>query len=152
MNDKEYILRAVELARNAVAAGGEPFGAILVRDGQVIAEGMNEAHINHDPSAHAEMQTLRTASRALKTHTHPNSTMYASGKPCAMCMAAMIQSGVTRIVFCADDDVGGQYGYSTEALYAQMKQGFGDQGVVVEHLPVEQQHDPFEMWQQKKTP
>lgn len=149
MNDKTHILRAVELARNAVAAGGEPFGALLVCDGKVIAEGMNEAHINHDPSAHAEMQALRAASLALKTYTHPHSTMYASGKPCAMCMAAMIQAGITRVVFCADDDVGGQYGYSTETLYARMRQDFGNQGIVVEHLPVAQQKDPFEMWQHK---
>jgi tRNA(Arg) A34 adenosine deaminase TadA len=113
MNDHDCLQRSVELAIANATDGGEPFGAVLTRDGRMMAEGVNEAHVDHDPTAQAEIQALRKASSQLGTGSHSGATMYASGKPCAMCMAAMIQAGITRVVYCADDDVGGAYGFST---------------------------------------
>ena len=149
MNDEDYIQKAVELARDNVIAGGQPFGAILVRDGEVLAEGVNETHVDCDPTAHAEIQALRNASKILRSPELAGSTMYASGIPCAVCMAAMINAGVTRVVYCADDQAGGPYGWSTEHLYGRMQNGLGDQGVEVVHLPVENQSEPFEDWKRK---
>ena len=149
MNDKILMQRAVDLACQSVAQGGEPFGAVLVQDGIVLAEAMNQAHIDHDPTAHAEIQALRTASREQARFTHPGSIMYASGKPCPMCMAAMVNAGVERVVFCADDKIGGPFGYSTEAGYARMQQDFGAQGAMVEHLPMPEQTKPFTLYAEK---
>ena len=106
MNDKHYLLRSIQIAEENVARGGQPFGAVLVRDGQVLAEGVNETYIAHDPTAHAEIQALRTASQNVKSSSHAGSTMYASGIPCPMCMAAMIASGVERVVYCAEGAAG----------------------------------------------
>lgn len=150
MDDKTLIQRALELACESVAQGGEPFGAVLVQDGKVLAEAMNQAHIEHDPTAHAEIQALRIASREQARFSHPDSVMYASGKPCPMCMAAMVNAGVKRIVFCADDDVGGPFGYSTVEGYARMQQEFGAQGATVDHLPMPDQSKPFTLYEQKK--
>lgn len=149
MDDKTLMQRAVDLARQSVDQGGEPFGAVLVQNGKVLAEGMNQAHIDHDPTAHAEIQALRIASRENARGSHPGSVMYASGKPCPMCMAAMVNAGVARVVYCADDDVGGPFGYSTEAGYARMKRDFGDQGAVVDHLPLADQAEPFQRYADK---
>lgn len=149
MNDKALLQRAIDLACQSVAQGGEPFGAVLVQDGIVLAEAMNQAHIDHDPTAHAEIQALRTASREQARFSHSGSVMYASGKPCPMCMAAMVNAGVERVVFCADDEIGGPFGYSTETGYARMKQNFGDQGALVEHLPMPEQTKPFTLYAQK---
>ncbi|MDK3074994.1 nucleoside deaminase [Sedimentitalea sp. JM2-8] len=144
MTDEDHMMRAIALALRAADAGNDPFGAVLVRDGRMIAEGMNEVHILHDVTAHAEIQALRAAGRRLESTTHPHSTMFASGKPCAMCMAAMIQAGISRIVYAADDGICAPYGYSTRTLYDRMKGEFGDQGIIVDHLPVAAQRDPFE--------
>lgn len=149
MNDKDLMQRAVDLACESVAQGGEPFGAILVQDGKILAQAMNQAHLDHDPTAHAEIQALRIASREHARFSHPGSVMYASGKPCPMCMAAMVNAGVERVVFCADDEVGGPFGYSTEAGYARMQQQFGAQGATVEHLPIEDQTKPFTLYAAK---
>lgn len=143
MDDKTLMQRAIDLACQSVAEGGEPFGAVLVHEGKILAEAMNQAHINHDPTAHAEIQALRAASREQARFSHPGSVMYASGKPCPMCMAAMVNAGVARVVYCADDEVGGPFGYSTEQGYARMKRDFGDQGAVVDHLPMPDQAAPF---------
>lgn len=147
--DKEMIEKAVKLAIANVEKGGEPFGALLVSDREIIAEGVNETYIDHDSTAHAEIQALRNASKASGQAHHPATTVYASGKPCAMCMAAMIQAGVSRIVFAADDDLGTPYGWSTEPLYQRMQQAFGDQGVEVIHQHHAGNKEAFERYKAK---
>ena len=149
MNDKDYISRSVELAIKNVEEGGQPFGAVLVRNGEVLSEGVNQTHIDCDPTAHAKIQALRNASRSLRTPELSDTTMYASGIPCAVCMAAMINAGVTRVVYCADDVAGGPYGWSTEHLYRRMQHQLGEQGVEVVHLPVDNQIEPLENWKKK---
>lgn len=104
MSDLEFINTTIELARDNVVRGGQPFGALLVLDGKVLSEGVNESYIDHDCTAHAEIQAIRNAGKRHKTSSFVGSTMYASGKPCAMCMAAMIQAGVSKLLYCAGDD------------------------------------------------
>ncbi|GAB2715045.1 nucleoside deaminase [Halomonas garicola] len=148
--DEQMIGQAVTLALANVDKGGEPFGAVLTRGTEIVAEGVNDAWIDHDLTAHAEIQALRHAGKAERQARHPGTTMYASGKPCAMCMAAMIQAGVARIVFAADDDLGGPYGFSTEALYRQMQGDFGRQGIDVVHLPHPESREAFERFQARQ--
>ncbi|MFH7564923.1 MULTISPECIES: nucleoside deaminase [Oceanimonas] len=149
MADLDYLKTSIDLARDNVAKGGQPFGAVLVKDGKVLAEGVNQTYVEHDPTAHAEIQALRNAARTHKQSLFAGSTMYASGKPCAMCMAAMIQAGVSRLVYCAGDDVGEGYGWSTEYLYQRMQQPFGEQGVETLHLPLDEKTAVFDLWQEK---
>lgn len=149
--DKVMLEKSVELAITNVEKGGEPFGAVLASGQQIIAEGVNEAYIDNDPTAHAEIQALRNAGKTSGQASHPNSTMYASGKPCAMCMAAMIQAGVSRIIFAADDDLGGPYGWSTEHLYQRMQQDFGNQGVDVIHLNHPDSKEAFDAFKAKHS-
>lgn len=147
MNDKHYLLRSIQIAKENVDRGGQPFGAVLVRNDQVLAEGVNETYIAHDPTAHAEIQALRNASQTFKSSQHTGSTMYASGIPCPMCMAAMIAADVERVVYCADDKEGAPFGWSTQAFYQKMRQDFGQQGVKVEHLPLAEKRQVYEDWQ-----
>lgn len=149
MSDLDYLKTSIELARDNVTRGGQPFGALLVRDGVVLADGVNESYIDHDATAHAEIQAIRNAGKQHNTTSFTGSTMYASGKPCAMCMAAMIQAGVSRLVYCADDDVGEGYGWSTEYLYDRMQRDFGRQGIETTHLPLDEKTQVFELYKDK---
>lgn len=149
MNDLDFIKMTVELARNNVVQGGQPFGAVLVHDGHILADGVNETYKDHDPTAHAEIQAIRNASKQHAKTLFPGTTMYASGKPCAMCMAAMIQAGVSRLVYCAGDDVGEEYGWSTEYLYLRMQNEFGKQGVETVHIHLDDKKEIFESWKDK---
>lgn len=149
MNDTEMMKRAVRLAEENVSAGGQPFGAVLTRGDEILADAVNETHLTFDPTAHAEVQALRNASRDLRSPDLSGTTMYASGMPCAVCMAAMINAGVSRVVYCAGEDAGAPYGFSTASLYARMARPFGEQGVVVEHLPLPNDIEAFARWQQK---
>ncbi|MBO1519633.1 nucleoside deaminase [Oceanisphaera pacifica] len=149
MSDVDFIKTTIELARDNVARGGQPFGALLVQDGKVLSEGVNESYIDHDCTAHAEIQAIRNAGKQHQTSSFVGSTMYASGKPCAMCMAAMIQAGVSKLVYCAGDDVGESYGWSTEYLYERMQRDFGNQGIDTTHLPLDEKTQVFELYKEQ---
>lgn len=149
MSDHVFMKQAIKLAHENIKKGGEPFGAVLVRDGVVIAEGVNETYKEHDSTAHAEIQALRNASKEHGSVRHFGTVMYASGIPCAMCMAAMIQAGVDKVIYCAGDDVGEAYGWSTDHLYKRMQGGFGDQGIEVIHMPDPEKKVVFEAYKEK---
>ncbi|CAJ0789442.1 Guanine deaminase [Ralstonia psammae] len=121
MSHDRYMREAVELARGNVNAGGLPFGAVLVRDGKIVARAVNEVHTTSDPTAHAEMQGIRQASHALATPDLRGVVMYASGHPCPMCFAAMHRCGIRAAYFAYSNEDGEPFGMSTAALYAEMR-------------------------------
>jgi tRNA(adenine34) deaminase len=101
--DRDFMEAALQLARRAADAGEVPVGAVLVRDGAVIAEGWNQPIGLHDPTAHAEIMALRAGAARLSNYRLGGTTLYATLEPCAMCMGALITARVTRVVFGAWD-------------------------------------------------
>jgi tRNA(adenine34) deaminase len=102
--------RALELAREAEAAGEVPVGAVIVKDGAIIAEGWNRPISTHDPSAHAEMIAMRAAAVSLQNYRLLDTTLYVTLEPCAMCAGAMVHARVKRLVFAATDPRAGAAG------------------------------------------
>lgn len=98
MNDVEAMERCIELAREALERGDHPFGSVLVRDGQVFAEGQNRVNSKLDPTAHAESEAIREACKALETLDLSGYTIYASGEPCWMCATVIRQVRIDRVV------------------------------------------------------
>lgn len=101
--DEQFMRRAIELARIAESEGEVPVGALLVKDGEVIAEGWNQSIGAHDATAHAEIQTLRKAGEVLQNYRLLDTTLYVTLEPCPMCAGALLHSRVKRIVFGAPD-------------------------------------------------
>jgi tRNA(adenine34) deaminase len=101
---------AIEQANCAALAGEVPVGAVLVRDGQVLAKAFNQPIGLHDPSAHAEMQVLRAAGQAESNYRLPGTTLYVTLEPCAMCGGAMLHARVERVVYGAPDPKTGAAG------------------------------------------
>lgn len=148
--DKEMIKRSLDLAMSNVEKGGEPFGAVLTRNQEIITEAVNEAYLTQDPTAHAEMQAIRQSAQTLNIAESADTiTMYASGKPCGMCMAAMLQVKISRVVFAADDELGDAYGWGTQALYDNLKKDFGKQGAEIMHCPDSKSKEVFEAYAKK---
>lgn len=98
-DDNAFMRRAIALSRQALAAGDAPYGAVLVKDGVVLAEAGNRQSSDSDCTAHAETVLVRRAERALGLPALRGSTVYASGEPCAMCSGAMYWAGVRRVVY-----------------------------------------------------
>ena len=108
--DVQYMLRALELARAAQATGEVPVGAVLVRDAAVIATGANRPIGGCDPTAHAEIEALRSGARALGSYRLNDTTLYVTLEPCVMCAAALVHARVRRVVFGAFDPQAGAAG------------------------------------------
>jgi tRNA(adenine34) deaminase len=110
LTDVAFMRRALELARMAEARGEVPVGAVIVRDGTIVAEGWNRPIGTCDPTAHAEIIALRTAGEALQTYRLTDTTLYVTLEPCAMCASAMVHARVRRLVFGAIDPRAGAAG------------------------------------------
>jgi tRNA(adenine34) deaminase len=108
--DATFMSRALELARAARAAGEVPVGAVVVKDGEIVAEGWNRPIGTCDPTAHAEIIALRAAGTALGTYRLTDTTLYVTLEPCAMCAGAMVHARVRRLVFGATDPRAGAAG------------------------------------------
>ena len=113
--------QAVQLAHANQQRGGRPFGAVIVRDGAVIATGVNEIVQLHDPSAHAEMQAIRSATHLAQDPSLAGCTIYASGHPCPMCLAAIVMTGMERVFFAFDNVDAAPYGLSSEGTYQRLR-------------------------------
>jgi tRNA(adenine34) deaminase len=101
--DAEFMKMALMQAHQARDAGEVPVGAVLVANQQVIASGHNQPIGNHDPSAHAEIVTLKAAGAALNNYRLPETTLYVTLEPCIMCCGAIIHARVSRLVYGASD-------------------------------------------------
>lgn len=102
-DDIYFMKLALEEAEKADYLDEVPIGAVLVLDGQLVARGHNHPIRRHDPTAHAEIEALRSAGEWLRNYRMPESTLYVTLEPCLMCFGALIQARVTRVVFGAPD-------------------------------------------------
>lgn len=145
---KRFLCEAIELARENVRKGGRPFGAVLVKDGKVIATGVNEILETGDPTTHAELQAIRVASKVLGSPCLDGCAIYASGHPCPMCLSAMHLTGIREVAFAYSNEEGERYGLSTAKIYAEMAKPLAEQSLKAVHMPVRiEGGDPYEMWQ-----
>jgi tRNA(adenine34) deaminase len=103
MNDSDFMRRAIlQAKRGDLRPGANPIGCVIVRDGQILAEGCNEVDARHDPTAHAEIVTIRRACEALGVTELRGTTLYSTLQPCGMCSMASIWAKIGRIVYGAE--------------------------------------------------
>src|SRR5581483_479658 len=116
-SDIAFMQRALEVSERARESGEVPVGAVLVLNGQILADGANRPIAAHDPTAHAEIEALRAGGRVLGGYRLLDTTLYVTLEPCAMCAAAIVHARVRRLVFGAWDMRAGAAG-STIDLFA----------------------------------
>ena len=116
--DTHWMRLALQQAEEARLRGEVPVGAVLVRDGELVASGFNQPIALHDPSAHAEMLALRAAGQILQNYRLPGLELFVTLEPCAMCAMALLHARVSRVVFAAADPKTGAAG-SVLDLFAQ---------------------------------
>lgn len=147
-----FMKRAVELALKNVEEGGDPFGAVLVKDGEIIAEGVNELHKRFDVSGHAELLAIRRAQEKEKTLTLSGYTMYASGEPCPMCLAAIYFAGIEDVYYCNSVEEATSVGLSkSKEIYDDLKRKNEERAIVKVRMPLEEGIDnPMLVWKEKR--
>lgn len=118
MDDAFFMAQALEQAQKAWDSEEVPVGAVLVRDGEVVAVGFNQPIGSHDPTAHAEIMAMRAAAQVLGNYRLPGCDLYVTLEPCAMCAGAMMHARLSRVIFGAPDPKTGACG-SIIDLFAQ---------------------------------
>jgi tRNA(adenine34) deaminase len=108
--DAKWMQRAFELAQKAKTQDEVPVGAVIVLDNQIIGEGWNQPISSNDPTAHAEILALRDAGNNISNYRLPDTTMYVTLEPCAMCAGAMVHARLAKLVYAADDPKTGACG------------------------------------------
>jgi len=144
--DAPWIARAIELATENVAAGGGPFGALIVRDGGLIAEGVNRVTATLDPTAHAEVVAIRAACLAVGDFSLAGATLYASCEPCPLCLSAALWARVDRIVFAADRDDAARGGFDDREFYELFARDRATWGVRIDTVRPDNAAQPFDAW------
>ena len=145
--DDQFLARAIELAQKGSEQGdGGPFGAVIVRDGKIIAEDWNRVVARHDPTAHAEIGAIRSACATLGDFHLAGCTLYASSEPCPMCLAAAYWAHIERIVFANSRAEAAAIGFCDDELYAELNRHFSARSILMEHRPLPGALIPLERW------
>lgn len=110
VTDKDFLIKAIEKAKESVARGGFPAGAVVVKNGQIIGSGISVGNLLNDPTSHGEMASIRDACKNLQTSDLSGSVLYASMEPCVMCLGASMWASISKIVFaCPKEKVSEEY-------------------------------------------
>ena len=120
MTKEELMRRAIELSENSVRNGGGPFGAVIAKDGEIIAEGSNKVTINNDPTAHAEVCAIRNACKILNTFELANCVIYTSCEPCPMCLGAIYWARLSKIFYANDRKDVAEIGFDDDFIYEEI--------------------------------
>lgn len=147
--DVEWVQRAVELARDNVARSGGPFGAIVVRGGDVLGTGANRVTTDLDPTAHAEVVAIREACRQISDFSLAGCMLYASCEPCPLCLAAALWSRIDGVVWAADRHAAARAGFDDAAFHALLGSAPADDAawpLRLGQVVVDTAEDPFDAW------
>ena len=146
-NDKKWMQKAADLALKNIDVGGGPFGAIIVRDGEIIGQGANRVTNNLDPTAHAEIMAIRDACQTAQSFSLEGATLYSSCEPCPMCLAAAYWSRLERIVFGCTQDDAAAIGFDDAFLYREMRLSHEERSLPIEGLGRDDAIKAFERWE-----
>jgi guanine deaminase len=148
--EREFMRRAVRLSAERMREGaGGPFGAVIVKDGKVIAEGWNKVTSSNDPTAHAEVVAIRLACETLGAFSLDGCDIYASCEPCPMCLAAIYWARIGRIFFANTRDEAAAIGFDDEFLYREIPKPIEDRSIPTKHLAIPEAKAVFAEWEKK---
>lgn len=153
--DERFLRRAIELAGLGVAGGdGGPFGAVVVRDGEILGEGWNRVISGNDPTAHAEVTAIRAACAAVGSFQLPGAILYSSCEPCPMCLGAIYWARPDAVFFAATRHDAAAANFDDSFIYDEIPLDPAERSLMFRHRPVDGATDPFTAWLAKsdRTP
>ncbi|KUF21758.1 nucleoside deaminase [Bacillus safensis] len=147
MNHEDFLQRAIDLAVEGVNSGtGGPFGAVIVKDGQIIAEGSNNVTTSNDPTAHAEVTAIRNACQTLHTYQLEDCTLYTSCEPCPMCLGAIYWARPKAVYFAAGHQDAADAGFDDSFIYEEINKEYESRNIPFYKLTPQKTLAPFEAW------
>jgi len=148
MMEKKFMSRALELAANNVDQKGGPFGAVIVKNGEIIAEGVNQVPVLNDPTAHAEVQAIRMACKKLNTFNLKGCQLYTSCEPCPMCFSSIYWAHLDKVYYAANHLDAQKAGFDDAFIYDEIKLDYNKRKIPFSEIQHELKIVPFEKWDQ----
>lgn len=145
-----FLKRSIELAEQSVQNGGGPFGAVIVKDGKIIAEAENSVTKDLDPSAHAEVNAIRKACKILQAHELSQTEIYCSCEPCPMCLSAIYWAHIPKVYFAADRVDAASAGFDDDFIYSEFERPVKNRNISMIQAKTPDRKKPFEAWFEKK--
>lgn len=151
MNDDDFLREAIRLARDGMNTGkGGPFGAVVVKNGQIVGRGINLVTSTNDPTAHAEVVAIRDACQNLNTFQLDGCTLYASCEPCPMCLGAIYWARPARIVYGAFHSDAADAGFDDQFIYEEIDKPRDQRSIPMTQTLREEANTVFAEWNAKQ--
>lgn len=147
--DRKFMEMAIRLSEENIDSGGGPFGAVIVREGEIIATGANHVVPDNDPTAHAEVVAIRNACRKLGTFQLTGCTIYSSCEPCPMCLSALYWAGVERICYGNTKEDAKAIDFDDSFIYDQLTLPYEDRTIRCDHFMHSEALSAFRKWARK---
>ena len=150
-NHQFYIQKAVELAKEGVSKRkGGPFGAVIVKDNQIVGKGYNQVTSKNDPTAHAEIVAIRNACKNLNNFQLSGCIVYASCEPCPMCLGAIYWARPEKLIFACTKEDAKIAGFDDQFIYEEIDLPYPDRKITTTQVGREIALEVFSLWQDKK--
>ncbi len=146
----DFMRRAIQIAKDGVNNNGGPFGAVVVKDGKIIAESCNKVTLSNDPTAHAEVLAIRKACEVLNTFDLSGCDIYSSCEPCPMCLGAMYWARIKNLYYAATREDAEDAGFDDSIIYREFTLLHDDRKLVTARIQDAEALTPFKLWKKKE--
>lgn len=150
MKHEDFMRHAIALAVENVKNGGGPFGAVVVRNGEIVATGVNRVTPDNDPTAHAEVKAIRAACTKLGTFDLSGCVIYSSCEPCPMCLGAIYWAHIDKIYYGANQHDAAAVNFDDSFIYRELELPVGKRRKPVENILHNEALAPFNLWKEKE--
>lgn len=148
-NCEGYMREAIDLSINNIDNDGGPFGAVIVKDGKIIARGVNRVTSNNDPTAHAEVNAIREASKVLGTFDLSGCEIYSSCEPCPMCLGAIYWAHIDKLYFANTKKDAKEIEFDDSFIYEEIDKPIEERRIPTKQIMREEALAAFKKWQGK---
>ena len=148
--DRNFMREAIKLASESVRNGGGPFGAVIVKDGEIIAGSSNSVTIDNDPTAHAEVNTIRKACQRLGTFDLSDCVIYTSCEPCPMCLGAIYWARISRIYYGNTRKDARDIEFADDFIYEELDRPMDARTVPIIPMLRDEALESFRLWSEKE--
>lgn len=139
--------RAIELSKKNIEHGGGPFGAVIVKDGQIIGEGFNKVTANNDPTAHAEVEAIRQACKNINNFDLSGAEIYTSCEPCPMCLSAIYWARLGKIFYANTKKDAAEIEFDDDFIYTEIPKPISDRKISMVQMMRPEALEVFKAWQ-----
>ena len=146
---EKFMRKAISLSIQNIGRGGGPFGAVIVKDGRIVATGVNRVTAVNDPTAHAEISAIRKAAKKLGTFSLEGCTLYTSCEPCPMCLGAVYWAHFDRLFYANTKSDAKKIGFDDSFIYDEIELNPSERSIKTVRLLPEEAIRAFEFWNEK---